>query len=131
MKKCRVCRSRVSPCGSPSVTPASPPLLSFAHPPVCRMSDPISAAPLSAWERHEALRHNQNTDKNTRHAMCRPVSQISPNSLSLLSLFTLCLFLPLLFTHTHMNSVQTKRQQSADHNRHSSSCQYYHTRLIT
>uniref|UniRef100_A0A8C4IMZ0 Ankyrin-1 n=1 Tax=Dicentrarchus labrax TaxID=13489 RepID=A0A8C4IMZ0_DICLA len=67
MKKCRVCRSRVSPCGSPSVAPASPPLLSLALP-QCRMSDPVSAAPLPAWERHEALRHKQNTDKNTRRA---------------------------------------------------------------
>uniref|UniRef100_A0A4W6GA08 Ankyrin-1 n=1 Tax=Lates calcarifer TaxID=8187 RepID=A0A4W6GA08_LATCA len=36
--------------------------------PLCRMSDPVSAAPLAAWERHEALRHKQNTDKNTRRA---------------------------------------------------------------
>lgn len=39
-KKCRVCSSRVSPC-------ASPPLLSLALP-LCRMSDPVSAAPLPA-----------------------------------------------------------------------------------
>uniref|UniRef100_A0A665VWS4 Ankyrin 1, erythrocytic a n=1 Tax=Echeneis naucrates TaxID=173247 RepID=A0A665VWS4_ECHNA len=46
------------------------------------MSDPVSAAPLAAWERHEALKRKQNTDKNTRHAMSWPVSQNSPNPYS-------------------------------------------------
>uniref|UniRef100_A0A8C2ZP38 Ankyrin 1 n=1 Tax=Cyclopterus lumpus TaxID=8103 RepID=A0A8C2ZP38_CYCLU len=36
------------------------------------MSDPVSAAPLPAWEGHAALKHKYNTDKNPRRAMCRP-----------------------------------------------------------
>lgn len=86
MKRCRVCRSRVSPCGSPFIAP-SPPL------PLCRMSDPVSEALQPAWERHEAFRHKHNTDKNTRHAMCRPVSQDSAEPLSPVSpylCFCLC-----------------------------------------
>uniref|UniRef100_A0A8C9XY52 Ankyrin 1 n=1 Tax=Sander lucioperca TaxID=283035 RepID=A0A8C9XY52_SANLU len=44
------------------------------------MSDPVSAAPLPAWERHEAPIHKQNTDKNTRRAMYRPVSRDLPSA---------------------------------------------------
>ncbi len=105
-------------CFSSSLLLSSP---SFS--PLCRMSDPVSAAPLPAWERHEALRHKQNTDKNTRRAMCRPVSQNSPNSLSLtlspfsIHLVSLCLSFIHTHTHTHTRthklSVQRKRQQSA------------------
>lgn len=115
----------VLPRSLPAASP--PPRLSLALP-LCRMSDPVSAAPLPAWERHEALRHKQNTDKNTRRAMCRPVSQDSPNSLSL-SVSPFSIHLSLSFIHTHR--VQTKSQQSAGHHRCSSSCQYYHSRLIT
>lgn len=129
MKKCSVCRSRVSPCGFPLVAPASPPLFSLALP-LCRMSDPVSTAPLPAWERHEALRHKQNTDKNTRHAMCRPVSQNTPSALSLSPFSIHLVTLSFIHTHTHKLRVQTKSQQSAGHNRHSSSCRYYHTCLI-
>lgn len=37
----------VSPCGYPLIAPAFPPLLAMA-PPLCRMSDPVSEAPLPA-----------------------------------------------------------------------------------
>lgn len=111
MKKCSVCRSRVSPCGFPLVAPASPPLFSLALP-LCRMSDPVSTAPLPAWERHEALRHKQNTDKNTRRAMCRPVSQNTPSALSLSLLSPFTLLLSLSFTHTHTNSESRQRANS-------------------
>lgn len=88
-------------------------LLSLALP-LCRMSDPVSVAPLPAWERHRALRHKQNTDKNTRHAMCRPVSRDSPNPLSLsLSPFSIHLVsLSLFFIHTHTNSESRQRANS-------------------
>uniref|UniRef100_A0AAQ5ZTW0 Ankyrin 1, erythrocytic a n=1 Tax=Amphiprion ocellaris TaxID=80972 RepID=A0AAQ5ZTW0_AMPOC len=64
LQRCRVCRSRVSPRGSPSLRLQ---LLLLTLPP-CRMSDSVSAAPMAAWERHETHRHKQNTDKNTRRA---------------------------------------------------------------
>lgn len=127
MKRCRVCRSRVSPRGSP----LSRSCFSSLALPLCRMSDPVSAAPLPAWERHEARRHKQNTDKNTRRAMCWPVSQDSPNphSLFLLSPFTLSLSLSLI--HTHINTESRQRACSLPGTTDNRDCQYYHTCLIT
>lgn len=111
IKERGVCRSRVSPRGSPWVSPlfssSPPPLLSLALP-LCRMSDPVSAAPPPAWERHEALRRKHNTDRNTGHAMCRPVSQNSPNSLSLSH--SPCFSFSLFYSLTHM----PKRRQRAN-----------------
>lgn len=106
-----LCCSRLSPCGSPSVThaPASVPLPCF---PPCHMSDPVSAAPLPAFLPGRGMKpsdtEKNNTDKNREHAMCRPVSQSSPKPHTLSSLcpfsFYLCLFHS--FTHTHTHSQQ-------------------------
>lgn len=62
--------------------------------------------------------------------MCRPVSQNTPSALSLSPFSIHLVTLSFIHTHTHKLRVQTKSQQSAGHNRHSSSCRYYHTCLI-
>lgn len=84
---------------------------SSSLPPLCRMSDPVSAPPLArllaAWERHGALRHKQNTDKNTRRAMCcRPVSQDAPNPLSPISIHLVSLSFSRSLTQTNSMSGQ-------------------------
>lgn len=129
MKKCRVCRSRVSPFGSPSVAPVSPPLLSLAPPSVPHEWSCFSGTPAclgEAWSPQTQTKHRQ------KHKTCHVLPAREPGhtkpSLSLLSLFTLCLFLSFIDTQAR---VQTKSQQSAGHERHNSSFQQYHTCLIT
>lgn len=94
-------QSSFSLCFSSSSLPGSPPL---PHEWSCFSSTPACGRP-------EALRHKQNTDKNTRHAMCRPVSQNSPNSHSFsVYLHSPCVSFSLF--HSHINSECRQRANS-------------------
>lgn len=98
-------------------------------------------SPSAAWvilfQQHPCLREAWSPQTQTKHRQkhqtCHvPAREPEPSKLSLflgLSPFTLCFFLPLSFTHKLR--VQTKSQQSPGHNRRTSSCRCYHSRLIT
>lgn len=116
----------------PLVLPWSLPLFLLSSP---------SLSPCAAWvilfQQHPCLpgRGMKPSDTNKTQTKTLDVPCAGPwagtgQTLSF-SLHSPCLFLSLSFTHTHKLRVQTKSQQSAGHNRHSSSCRYYHSCLIT
>lgn len=81
IRKCWLCSSLSYPLVAPAFILPS---LYAPHPlhSLCRMGDPVFFISAPGCRRPEALRHKQNTDKNTRRAMCWPLSQNSTNSRS-------------------------------------------------
>lgn len=107
-KRSKICRSRVSPRGLSSVGPASPPLLSLTFS-LCRMSDPVSAAPLHGWRGMKASDTNK-TQTKTLAVPCAGL-RAKTRTLSLFLLHSPCAS----FSRFHSLTVQTKRQHSAWH----------------
>lgn len=106
---------------------SSSPMLSLALP-LCRMSDPVSAAPQPAWETHKASDKTQT--KTLDDVPCAgPWVGITKLSLSSL-LCTLSLFFSFIHTHIKLR-VQTKSQELAGNNRHSRICLHYQRCRIT
>lgn len=108
MKRCRVCRSRVSPCGSPSVVPTSPPLLLS-----------LSLFPCAAWvilfQQHPWLpgRGMKPSDTNKTQTKTPDVPCAGPwasthqtfsLSFSLSFFHSPCVSFSVSSIHTHINS---------------------------
>lgn len=101
IRKCWLCSSLSYPLVVSAFLLSSP----WPPPSLCRMGDPVFFSSAPGCRRPEALRHKQNTDKNTRRAMCWPLSQNSTNSHSFPE-DSFSFFLSFSFTHKLRQSAK-------------------------